>query len=222
VKALDNARGWVLGAAGAMVLVTVISWLMVFSPKLSDTSAVHDQTAALKVTDAALVGQIAVMKTQRAHMHRYVARLVAARLGLPITASLPAFSAQSDGQAATAGVTLTGMNVGTVALASAVTAAPVTAGTPSAATVGATPGQLYGIPVTLVSTGPYGSQLHFLQMLQDTGPRVALVTGAAFAGTDESTNIDAGSTLTTALTLFVAPQTPAEATLLKKQLSGRH
>jgi hypothetical protein len=214
---LDNSRGWMAAGAAATLILVVLCWLLLFSPKLADTSSIHDQTDALTVTNATLQTELVSLKTQQHHMDRYVAKLVRARLGLPITAAVPAFSKETSQHAASSGVKVTSMSVGTIAVAGAAAAA---AGVSVAPTTGAAAGQLYGIPVTLVTEGRYRNQITFLTRLKYTGPRVALVSGSRFAGTETETNLDKGSTMTTTLTLFVAPQSPEQAAMLQKQLAG--
>jgi hypothetical protein len=214
---LDNSRGWMAAGAASTLVLVVLCWLLLFSPKLSETSSIQDQTDGLTATNTTLQAELVKLKSQQNHMHRYVAKLVKARLGLPITAAVPAFSQESSQHATSSGVKVTSMSVGTVAVAGAAAAA---AGVSVAPTEGAAAGQLYGIPVTLVTEGSYRNQITFLTRLQYTGPRVALVSGSRFAGTQTETNLDKGSTMTTTLTLFVAPQSPEQAAMLQKQLAG--
>ncbi len=84
-------------------------------------------------------------------------------------------------------------------------------------------GQLFQIGLTVVSTGALSRQEAFLEALQKPGGRAALVTAVQLAPgqSSESTSITGATTLTTTLTIYVAPQTPAAAALLAKQLTLR-
>lgn len=128
----------------------------------------------------------------------------------------------------------------------AATATPPTTGGSTAAgagTTGATgtgvtgagpAGQVFQIQVTLTTHGSFPQQLAFLNALQRPGTRAALVSSANLApGGDaaapgpakkapaQPVTIDAASTMTTLMTIFVTPLTPAAAAELNRQLNAR-
>ena len=225
MKQLDTAKGWMGSGAAAIVIVGALSWVLLFSPKLSHASDLRSEAASLDVTNQALAVQVADLKEKQANLDQYVSRLAKARTGLPIAESISEFSAECEKHAGSAGVILKSMTVGEVSVVGAAAQATTTTATTDDTTVstsatGATPGQLYGTVVTLVTDGPYAKQVRFLNLLQGTGARLALVSGARFAGTEDATDLAKASSLTTSLMIFTAPQSPEDAQHLRQQLAG--
>ena len=159
-------------------------------------------------------------------------------------------AASGSGTSATGtatGSTATGSTAGGSGTAAATTPAAGSAGstTASSGTTGSTgtgagvtgaagpAGQVFQIQVTLTTHGSLRQQLAFLHALQRPGTRAALVSSANLApggdpaapgpakGTPASATIDAASTLTTLMSVFVNPQTPAATAELNRQLSAR-
>jgi Tfp pilus assembly protein PilO len=218
VKTTD-VRVWIAATAGVSLVVALLGWFVFIGPKFADTSALREQTASAQQADDILRADIAALRRQRTGMPTLVAKLRRVRLELPVTDALPLFAASASAHAGAAHITLTSMTVGAVA--------PVdisgAAAEPSGQTISPA-GNLFAIPVTIVSNGSYDNQLRFLSALQKLGPRVALVTGVRFAPTDTSNteDIDRQSSLTTSMSVFVAPVTPQQANQLAKQLAGSH
>lgn len=95
-------------------------------------------------------------------------------------------------------------------------------------------GQVFQIQVTLTTHGSLRQQLAFLKALQRPGTRAALVSSANLApGGDpaapgpakgapaQPATIDPASTMTTLMSVFVTPQTPAATAQLNRQLAAR-
>jgi len=84
-------------------------------------------------------------------------------------------------------------------------------------------GQLFGIQLTVITSGTLLHQRAFLREIQRPGSRAALVTSTQLAPDTKSTakSIADDADVTTALGIFVAPQTPAAADALAKQLGSR-
>jgi hypothetical protein len=222
VKIPEDNRIWIGGGVAAAVLVLALSWFFVFGPKLSHNSDLRDQADSARTTNDGLNAEIAKLKAEQQRLPEYTARLRRARNGLPITDALPAFAKSSHAHAQDTGVSLRSMTVQTVTPISvsgeAITAPPASTGTAPTA------GSLFAIPVTLVSNGAFDAQLRFLSALQKEGPRVILITGTRFSPGDQTKDesVDKHCSMTTNLTVFVAPQTPQEAAQLEKQLAGSH
>ena len=204
----------------AAIIVSALSWIVVFSPKLASASAMQDQAASARASTDSLRLEVQQLKSEDSHLDTYLSTLEDSRNGLPITGMLPEFATDTHGHASGVGVKLTSMSVGQIAMVDA--SGEVSAVTSDTSTAGALPGQLYGIPLTIVSTGDYASQLRFLEAIQFAGPRVALVTGVRFASLSDANTevVDDASSMTTALTIFAAPQTPDAAAALRKQLAS--
>lgn len=143
----------------------------------------------------------------------------------------PAAGAASASGAASAG-TASGTGAGAGANAGS---SPGAAG---GATAGGPAGKLFAIPVTVITTGSLAQQRAFLTAVR-AGPRASVVTatrlgpgstaaGAAGAGgaaagasAGSAGSIERTSEMTTQLTVFVAPQTPAATAELTRQLTAK-
>lgn len=147
------------------------------------------------------------------------------------TPAAGAASASGAAGAASAG-TASGTGAGTGAGAGS---SPGAAG---GATAGGPAGKLFAIPVTVITTGSLAQQRAFLTAVR-AGPRASVVTatrlgpgstaaGAAGAGVaaagasaGSAGSIERTSEMTTQLTVFVAPQTPAATAELTRQLTAK-
>ena len=78
------------------------------------------------------------------------------------------------------------------------------------------------MPVSVVSSGTLTAQKQFLDMVQHSGPRAALVTATKLLpnADQRGSSIVSGSSMTTDFTVFVAPRSPAVAAQLAKQLAA--
>ena len=96
-----------------------------------------------------------------------------------------------------------------------------TAATGTTATAAGPAGQLFQIAFTVITSGSLAQQEAFLTAVQYAGPRTALVTSTQLGSgqNSETSAIGLSSSLTTQLDVFVAPQTPAVAAQLLKQLN---
>jgi Tfp pilus assembly protein PilO len=215
---MSDVRVWIAGSVGIALVVALLGWFMFIGPTLSDSSSLRQQTATAEQANGRLRADIATLQEQRTGLPTLVNKLTQARLQLPVTDALPLFARSTNAHARASHIALTSMTVGLVT--------PVDASgglaTPTAQTNPA--GHLFAIPVTIVSTGRYDNQVRFLAGLQRLGPRVALVTGVRFASTDQATlpDLDQLSSLTTSMSVFVAPLTPQQNEQLAKQLAGSH
>jgi Tfp pilus assembly protein PilO len=216
---MSDVRVWIGGSVGIALFVALLGWFMFIGPTLSDSSALRQQTATAQQVNGRLRSDIATLQKQRTGLPTLVNKLTHERLQLPVTDALPLFARSTNAHARASHIALASMTVGLVA--------PVDASgalTTSAAQVTNPAGHLFAIPVTIVSTGRYDNQVRFLAGLQKLGPRVALVTGVRFAPTEQATlpDLDQLSSLTTSMSVFVAPLTPQQNEQLAKQLAGSH
>lgn len=210
-------RTWLGGGALGAAALVALAWFAVISPELSTASALEEQTAAAQTQNTVLQTKVTKLRADFANMDGLTKSLQQARAGLPVDSGLADFTRQVATQAAAVGVTV-----------ASVTAAPPTAvtsgsGTPAPAKgKPSVAGQLFTIPVTLVTTGALDKQRALLSQLENDGPRRALVASTLFAPASGAVtaSIDAATTMTTQLQVFVAPQTPAAQAELQKQLGG--
>lgn len=147
-----------------------------------------------------------------------------------VAAADPTPAASAAGAASAGTASGTGANAGGSAGSSPGVAGGATAGGPA--------GKLFAIPVTVITTGSLAQQRAFLTAVR-AGPRASVVTatrlgpgstaagaggaGGAAAGASAGSagSIERTSEMTTQLTVFVAPQTPAATAELTRQLTAK-
>ena len=199
-------RLWVAGGVGGSLLVAALSWFTLVGPQLAGASSLKDQTAAAQDQNLALQTKVSRLQAQNANIAALTESLRQARVALPVDSGLPDFTRQLAEQAAATGASLTSISAGT----------PTGADGPTVASGAAAAGHLFAIPITLVGEGSSSADQQLLHALQN-GPRRVLITSAQFSGDSAKAG---RATMTTQLTIFVAPQTPAAEAALRKQLAG--
>jgi hypothetical protein len=153
----------------------------------------------------------------------------------------PAAGAASATGAAGAASAGTASGTGAGAGANAGAGAGSSPGAAGGATAGGPAGKLFAIPVTVITTGSLAQQRAFLTAVR-AGPRASVVTAtrlgpgstaagaagaagasgaAAGASAGSAGSIERTSEMTTQLTVFVAPQTPAATAELTRQLTAK-
>lgn len=234
---VQSKRGWLGGGAFVALLIVAVGWVMFIAPERSSTADFRTQAATTRQQNAALELKVKALKLQSNQIGKYVNALRAALTALPYDSGLPAFTRQLSAQAQSRGVTLSSVVVGGVtpltgggaatadtptADATATTSTSPTSTSPTVA-AGAATGGLFSVQVTIQSTGTLTNQLTFLSAIRTEGPRRALVDSAqvtAGAGAKTS-SINSSASVTTQLTVFSAPQSPAQIKQLKNLLNGK-
>jgi hypothetical protein len=234
----QNRRWWLGGGAMAAVLLVLVGWFLVIEPQLADASSTNEQTESIQAQNLVLEGSNTKLKVQNDNIATLRTDLAAALAELPSDGGLPEFTRQLSAQATAASVVLNSVVVGpaTAIDAPASSAGGTAAGSDGAENSGtgstanpAAPGAaaadsssgLVQMTVTVTATGLGADNLAFLQAIQMTGPRRALVTASQLAPADNGgDDISASSTLTVTLTIFSAPLAPADQVALEKLLSG--
>lgn len=212
------ARRWALGGAGGCLLLIVLGWFFVVSPARSHVSSVKAQTAGVQATNDSLRAKIAGLQVQNNKIDQIRQSLAADRAQLPVDSGLTALTRQLQTQATTAHVTLNSITAGVPSVAGS---AALTTGTAATAgnSAGAAVGSTYQIPMTLVTAGNLVNQRVMLNLLQRTGPRLALVTSVSYSSSDTA-SIDEAVTMTVQFEIFLTPQTPAQVAALTQQLKA--
>lgn len=245
---LQNRRVWLGGGVAVTVLVLLAGWLLLVQPQLSATADTRTRTEDAQLQNSTLAGKVSTLKAADRNLPALVSGLRSTRQQLPITSGLSTFTDQLGRQAAAAKVTVTSIAVGTASVVTAAVPVPaataatgtgaITENAPAGATTGGTggpAGQLYQVQVTLITTGGLSQQRGFLTAVQHEGPRAALVTSIQLAPATDAgaaavtrpgapapvASIDGSAAMTTVLTVFVAPQTPADAKQLAAQLTAK-
>ena len=244
---LEDKRSWLAGGSVLGLLIVAIGWFVFIGPQLSSAKSLRAQAAAAQTENSVLAAKVAKLKKQNDSVGQLQATLRDALAGLPFDTGLPAFTRQVSGQATSSGVSLTSITVGTSpggtpaggtpaggTPAGGTPAAPTpnstTAGTGTTGTsttgtgtgTGSTSAAVMTIPITLLSKGSAKAQLAFLNAIQVSGPRRALVTSTTLSGTTSgSASIDKAGTMTTQVNLFTAPLSAAARAQLTKLLASK-
>ena len=233
----QDKRVWLGGGVVAAALIAAIGWFMFIGPEFASTSALNAQTAATQDQNNLLQLKLKALEVKRTQLDKYTSSLKQALLSLPLDSGLPAFTRQLTAQAGASGVHLVSIAAGAVSpvLAAAPVATDTASATPSpspsptssdgvvAAPVPTVAGGLFSIQVTVQTDGSLVHQLAFLNAVRTAGARRALVTSTQAAPDAKAAeaSIDQQSTFNTQLTIFSAPQTPAQAAQLEALLSGK-
>ncbi|HTZ43033.1 MAG TPA: hypothetical protein VMB79_04165 [Jatrophihabitans sp.] len=211
MNALQSERTWIAGGVTALAVLAAGAWFGVIGPELSHTSSLRSQTTDAQAQNSFLQAKVTRLRRQSENLPALVTQLQGRLLALPVDASYSQLTVQLNSQAAQSHVTLTDITIGGPG--------PV-AGTAGAAPSAAAAGSTFVIPVTLTSTGSFAAQRSFLDAIQHTGPRAALVSSAQLdaGGETAAASIDPGSTMTTKLSVFVTPVSQAAADQLRTEL----
>lgn len=212
----QNRRAWIVGSGVAAVVVVLAGWFMLIKPTLADASDLRSQRSEVQFQNDMLRSKLAKLKTQNDNIANLRQELIAAVSGLPADSGLADLTRQASSQSKLAGVSLNGITFGTPT-----SYAP--GGTTARPTPGRTPaGGLFSISVTLTSVGPAAKQYEFLRLLQDVGPRRALITSTTLtpASGSQVGSIDPAASMVTVMTVYSAPTTPQAQAELQKLLTN--
>jgi len=213
VKMHQNEKLWIAGGVAAALVLTAGAWFGAISPELSHVSSLHNQQADADSQNQLLIHRTNTLRADSEQLPTIVKQLQADLAELPVTADLSGYTTQLNQQAAVSGVSISAINIGDPALINP-------DGSTSQATATVAAGHVFGFPVTLTTTGGYAAQLALLKQIQRTGPRAALVHSAKFVTAGGAKAVDTDSTMTTQLTIFVTPLSPAAAAQLQTELGG--
>jgi Tfp pilus assembly protein PilO len=205
MEALQNRRTWVGGGVVLAIVLIAASWLMLIHPRLADASSLRSAASSADTQNFVLQSKVNRLRKQNEKIGELRSTIRSDLAQLPLDSGLPDFTRQISAQAGANGVSITSLAIGSIA--------PTAAGSTNS---------VYTIQVTLISTGSLTRQLAFLDDVQVDGPRRALVSSTQFSSGSGGTagSIDADTTLTTQLTIFSAPVSPATQAQLEKELSG--
>lgn len=231
---INGRTAWLAGGALGTLLIVAASWLLFVHPKLSDADAARSDAAATRTSNDALRAKAATLRDKSEHLDGYRAALRGALAALPTDSGLPAFTRELTRAAAAHHVAVAGITVGGISAvdtAGTQTGTAPTGGTPTGGTpTGSTPtgtvqppaASLYSIQVSLTADGSLAGERAFLKAVQYAGARRVLITSLAFTPTAGSAgaSIDAANRLSAGLTVYTAPQSPAQQAQLSKLLAG--
>jgi hypothetical protein len=217
----QTEKFWIGGGLLGIVVLALLAWFLVVSPELSSADSLRAQTDDANTLNLKLRGEVDDLVQQNKQLGAIHKQLDAAHAALPNANSLDTFTEQLTREAAQYGVKLTSVVATAPTLASGAQPAPAPSSTPSAGSQPDTDsgasntgnaatnpaGQLFAIPVTVVSEGSALRQQAFLHAIQ-TGPRSALVTSTALGSSTDANSSATVTTMTVQLQIFVAPLAP--------------
>lgn len=213
MKMPQNEKFWIAGGVAAGLVLTAGAWFGAINPELSHVSSLHSQQSDADSQNQILVHRTNKLRTDSEQLPTIVKQLQADLARLPVTADLAGYTEQLNQQAGLSGVSISAISIGDPTVMNP-------DGSSSQNTAVNAAGNVFGFPITLSTTGGYAAQLAMLKQIQRSGPRVALVHSAKFAAIGGGESLDTSSTLTTQLTIFVTPLSPAAAAQLQTELSA--
>ena len=164
---------WALGTAVLCLILLVVAWLLLISPRRSQAADLSDQEQTTLQQNSQLQTRIEELKAQSAQLATYRSQLSGILQQLPPTAQMPQLVRDLSSLAEASGVSLD-----TVTPSGATTlTVPGTSGGASTAK----PTGVVQIPMALIVHGDYFQTMAFLQKLQTQLTRAFLITGAAVA-----------------------------------------
>jgi hypothetical protein len=211
MRALNDRRVLLGGGALVTVLILAIGWFALIGPRLSATADANSQRESVELSNSQLQARVAALRKLSADPQALVASLSAALKALPMDSDVASFQRQISDEATATGVEISSVTVGDP---SAVQGATGQA---------AAPAQWMQVPVTLLTSGPAASQAKFLDGLQYTISRRALVSSVSVTPASGATagSIDDASSMTVGLTLYYAPKSTQTQQQLQSLLNGK-
>ena len=187
-------RLWIFGGAAVVLVLAVISWFFVISPKYAEADTVRTEAADTEMKIVQLRKRIAELEKDRARLPEFKRTLERNRNALPADSGVPDFLRQLQASGDALSVEVGGVNVSAPQLVSGFTT-------------------VYALPMTLTAEGTPDNLGSFLRQLQESQPRAVLIdsanmTSQAEAGAADGT--DAGDT-TVNLSLKACVAVPAGA-----------
>jgi Tfp pilus assembly protein PilO len=182
-------RLWIFGGVAVVLVLAVISWLFVISPKYAEADTVRTEAADTELKISQLRKRIAELEKDRAKLPEFKRTLERNRNALPAGSGVPDFLRQLQSSGDALDVSVGGINVSAPQLVNGFTT-------------------VYALPMTLTAEGSADNLGSFLRQLQDTQPRAVLIDSANMTsqsgaeGADESNAGD--MTVNLSLKAFVA------------------
>jgi len=164
----NTDRLWLLGGVIGAAVLSALAWFLLIGPQYGDTDTLHEQAATTEARLSTLHHRLAELQTQSGNLPAYRAALEHDQQALPANPALPDFLRELQAAGDGTGVEVTGV---------AVTRSAQTAAAASA---------VDALSVSLTASGATGDLDRFLDQLQDTQPRAALIDGVK--SSDEDTH----------------------------------
>jgi Tfp pilus assembly protein PilO len=209
---VNSNRIWVIGSVTVMIIVLLAGWFLGVEPNLAAAAASDTERVGIEGQNAAKQAEIAALTEQNKNLDDIEAQYKELQKSIPASSNTAAFITGLDGLAASAGVQVVGITVGTpkaytvpASAAAAAAAANAPAPDPSSTAVPAppiavgsvaatspliTPDDFVGIDVGVDLVGSYQAVLSFVNGLQ-SGSRLVLVTGFTSTANADTADVTA-------------------------------
>ena len=182
-------RLWIFGGFAVVLVLAVIGWLFVISPKYADADTVRTEAADTETKIAQLRKRIADLEKDKAKLPEFKRTLERNRNALPSDSGVPDFLRQLQASGDALNVEVGGVNVSAPQLVNGFTT-------------------VYALPMTMTAEGSPDNLGSFLRQLQETQPRAVLIDSANMTSQAEAAaadGSDAGDmTVNLSLKAFVA------------------
>jgi len=198
---------WVGGTAVVAVIMLAASWFLLISPGLAAASTTRSDAEQVRSQNDLLTAEVLKLASDFKKLPEYKKELAALRIKLPQEAQLAKSLRSVDKIAQAHSVTVLDVSATTPTLASASapkapapevptdgsspspspteSATPTPAPTPPAGALQPAPADLVTMPISFTVLGSYDDVLAFVSEMQNTLPRIYLVTGLAATGQTE-------------------------------------
>jgi Tfp pilus assembly protein PilO len=186
-------RLWMFAGVAIIIVLTVIGYFFVISPKYAEADDLRGQAETMQTQIAVLRKRIADLEKQKSRLPQFKAALARNRAALPSDTGLPDFLRQLQSSGDDVQVDVSGITV----------SAPEPAdGLPN----------VYVLPITLTAAGEAGNLSEFLGELQASQPRAVLVESANLTSQGSGADSDDATTaISLVIKAFVAPPAGAGA-----------
>lgn len=196
---------WSVGTAVLCLLLLVAGWLLLVSPRRSQTTDLGEQKQTAQRQNEQLQARIEDLKAQSAKLSTYRADLAGLLTQMPADAAMPQLVREVNAMAVAAGITLDTLTPsGASLLPTASTSGSSGAQASGAQASGARPAGVVQIPIAMVVHGDYFQVVAFLQKLQTQLTRGFLVNSVQVA--QDSSGGSGGVQLSLTGTVFAWPE----------------
>jgi HPt (histidine-containing phosphotransfer) domain-containing protein len=217
MKLPQSEKTWIAGGLAGAVILAAAAWFGAINPQLSSASALRSARTDAETQNMVLLVKTNKLRSDSLNLNDLSTQLAKRLKQLPTDSNYPELTAQLYTQAAASHVSLSSISIGAATVLNGAAAGAATSRAP-----GNPAGRIFTVPVAVVSSGTLAAQKRFLDLVQHSGPRAALVTTTKIlpGANQQGSSVVAGSSMTTSFTIFVAPQSPAVAAQLAKQLAA--
>jgi type IV pilus assembly protein PilO len=178
-------RLWIFGGVAVVLVLAIISWFFVISPKYAEADTVRTAAADTQLKTVSLRKRIAELEKDSAKLPQFRRTLERNRNALPADSGVPDFLRQLQRSGDALNVTVGGVNVSAPQLVSGFTT-------------------VYSLPMTLTAEGRADDLVSFLRQLQDTQPRAVLIDSANLTSQEGAEAGADATTVSLSLKAFVA------------------